>query len=225
MISALRLAALAAAAYDARPTWSTDNLRAVLTEEDGVSIVAFAGTDPARLNDWLRDIQAWPSRADPLIGPFHQGFLFDVLGIIETLKRDLTGKRVELLGHSKGGAEAQCAAAMLVAAGWPPLGLTTFGAPKVAGAGNTLLAPLLAPLAGADYRYRDDPVPRLPAGFAHPRPVTQLVPARFIFNVISDHFMRAYLAALRDAQPLAAETTAILRDAQAGALGAPAGAA
>jgi hypothetical protein len=191
------LALLAQATHHDAPTWARGDAFVYGTPtEDGAIVVAFRGSHS--INDWIHDFEVRPS-LDPELGWCHAGFLGNVRGVAGQIMHDVVGKRTIVTGHSKGGAEAKLFAALLVAAGRPPAQLTTFGAPRVAAQSNDRLAALLAAVPGMDYRHRVDPVPGLPHGFSHPRPVHQLVEPLAALEAITDHLIAHYIAALKAA--------------------------
>lgn len=168
------------------------NCHALIREIGGVAIVAFRGTDPRRLIDILQDLHAGVTR-DPLLGDLHAGFLEDVASVAWRLIPRLQGLPVAVTGHSKGGAEALVFSAMLAALARPPVRVSTFGAART-GRGSFL--PLVAPLAGCDYRYGSDPVPFAPPYFGTPRPLVQIGHPGDRIGVLEDHALSAYQSAL-----------------------------
>ena len=198
MITALRAAQFCAAAYDPASAWlarwETEDVHVFLTEAEGDLVIVHRGTDPADLADWLVDCDLVVTQ-DPIVGPvlFHE-----IIEVRRDIFRRVVGHSVVVTGHSKGGAEAQALAGFLVAVGVKVAQLETFGTPKLISTGNTRLPALLGTLAGQDYRHGGDPVPLLPLGFAHPRAVEQLAPARLEWpsDAIVDHEIANYIAAL-----------------------------
>lgn len=192
MITDLRACDLCEAAYTASAKWSRLDVHATLTEEDGLSIVAFRGS--ASLIDWFRDFQAIPHLPvkQQQIGLVHEGFFIDVMQVAPAIQEDLAGKEVVLAGHSKGAAEAQLLAALMVAAGTPPVQLVTFGAPRC---GFGRLQETMHGLPGSDFVNAPDPVPPLPIPYLHPRPTTQLGVKAWLPR-IEDHFLVNYRTAL-----------------------------
>lgn len=201
MISPLRLADLVEASYTAEPTWRAEwphgRVRAVRTDEDGATIVCFPGT--ANILDWFVDFRALPATvADyAALGPCHEGFADALDRIAVQMVADVAGKPVVIAGHSLGGALAHLFAGILVSVGAHPVGCWTFGAARCMADINERLPRLLADVPGLSYRHADDPVPFLLAGFSHPRPLTQLEPMRLELDVVADHFMSGYAAALQ----------------------------
>lgn len=100
----------------------------------GAVVIAYRGTDPLQLLDWIRNLTALTS-AD---GPFdrgdrvHYGFWLDAHNVHEELWDSIPALgSVYLCGHSAGGARAQVAAGALINAGFRVRGVATYGAPRV----------------------------------------------------------------------------------------------
>lgn len=195
MISDADLAGLAALAYTAAPTWWQGDVHACQVERGGATVVAFRGTVPDDMADWLRDIDAWPDFI-PGLGYCHAGFADGVKAIWGGLSVGLRDKpHVILTGHSLGGALAIIAAGMLAVAGSPPAALVTFGAPR---AGLERLAHALRGLPVRQYRNGDDPVPEVPSFFQHVRPLIAVgVPA---VDPLLDHEIARYQIAVAAAE-------------------------
>lgn len=157
---------LAAAAYLAAPTWASDDVHAVRTDFDGLlTVIAFRGTVPSLLRDWLRDlniIPTWRKR----IGWCHRGFMQGAELVFPALLAGTAGRQVILTGHSLGGALAVATAALLTRAGRPPAALVTFGAPRV---GLWRMRRLLRKVTVRQYCDGDDPVPCVPRPYLHMR--------------------------------------------------------
>jgi alpha-beta hydrolase superfamily lysophospholipase len=190
MHTAAELAGLSAAAYSSPGTWSVGCQRAVLTGD----VIAFRGTVPSSIGDWLCDFDAVPVE-DQHLGTCHQGFLDGVHELLPFILKD-TDPHTPLVitGHSLGGALAVLSAAMLVAMGRPVAGLTTFGAPRAAG---DRVRSLLAAVPVVQFRQGDDPVPLvpwMPGVFDHVVALTQIgVPS---LDPIDDHEIAGYAAVL-----------------------------
>ena len=185
----------ASAAYYVTPTFSAAcDINIVLTTVDNTIIVAFRGTEPTSLDDWLRDFDALP--IDTLkIGICHEGFLTGAEAVLDFLLAQLRGKQFVVTGHSLGGALAIAATALLVVNGVIPLKLTTFGAPNV-GIADTL-EKILAPVEGSRYRNGNDPVPLVPFWpFVSDRPQVQI--GEPLLDPIADHMLDKYLVSLED---------------------------
>lgn len=176
-----------AAAYSAPPTFVWRDVHAVLDGDD----LAFRGTEPTNVADWLRDFDWLPIRHRTL-GWCHRGFLDGVLGIFPLVPTQTTIRVVK--GHSMGGALAILFAALRTAAGQPPARLVTFGAPICAGSRARWL---LADVAQTHYRSGGDPVPFVPEAplfLDRPAALTQIGHASL--DPIADHLLGAYIHAL-----------------------------
>jgi triacylglycerol lipase len=106
---------------------------AVIAGGRGATIVAFAGTDPLKLNDWITDLDTFPA-SDGV----HEGFNA-AIGMIwreqicpVIINRPETERALVLAGHSLGGALAVVAASRMIAdLNLFPLGIYTYGCPRV----------------------------------------------------------------------------------------------
>src|SRR6185437_9905361 len=105
MIPTRRLAQLAADSYTCPASWRVGDVEGCIARIDGMSVVAFRGTEPLSIADWMRDLDAVPMR-HPAIGWCHRGFLTGALAIIPLIRRDLGPEPLILTGHSLGGALA-----------------------------------------------------------------------------------------------------------------------
>lgn len=192
LVSAAQCAAYAQAAYSGDPTWSAGDCYAYGFKgpAPGVLVVAFRGTNPAKLSDLLSDLDALPE-THPQLGRCHRGFLRNVLGVSDNIMTHTTGQQLVIVGHSKGAAEAALFAGLLAAAGRAPVQLTTFGMPKV---GGGALRQLVMPLRGQDFRNGGDPVTQVPLFFFHPRALRQL--GQDAPLAVSYHLMTAYAKAV-----------------------------
>lgn len=194
-----RIAELCRLAYDpARvPTWTVDGkVRAFLFDEPECPTVIFEGTRPAKLADWLRDIEAAASTIDPKLGPVHSGFLGDVLAVIFPIFRELKGKPVAFGGHSKGGSEAEIAAAIWSEAGETVARVTAFEPARVG-----LLGGIVAGLPGISTHIAPaiglgDPVPDVPSWLPHPRPLTIWRPVQTSIDPVEYHELDTVIAAM-----------------------------
>lgn len=185
------LAGLAASAYGAPPTWRAGDVHACLTEMPDATVIAFRGTEPESLADWVRDLEAWPMWVRGL-GYCHDGFASGVLAIWPALSAGLYDRgRVILTGHSLGGALAVIAAGMLALNGTPAARLVTFGAPR---AGTDKLVGVLRATPARQYRCGDDPVPEVPGFFEHVRPLIEVGSASL--DPLRDHEIARYQAAV-----------------------------
>lgn len=102
-------------------------------------LIAVRGT--ANMANWLYDVDVALRPSDYLDGRVHRGFAAASEEITEPLRRwmsgqgSLIGRRVELCGHSLGGAIVTYLAPWLVMQGVAVSGVTTYGSPRVGDAG------------------------------------------------------------------------------------------
>lgn len=111
----------------------TDTQGLVVGRGDTI-VIAFRGTEPAKIKDWLTDLQI------PLIegpkGMVHRGFLTRLLAVWPQLTTALlelqpAEKKVWITGHSLGASLAALAAAKLMVEGMAGVdGLYTYGQPR-----------------------------------------------------------------------------------------------
>lgn len=114
---------------------SVGDTQAVVAGNDEVVILAFRGTEPNNLRDWVTDAQA--ALASGPAGRVHRGFLRalmnawrEVRSAISTMQSN--GQSLWVTGHSLGAALATLAVASLrLEADKPVHGLYTFGQPRV----------------------------------------------------------------------------------------------
>ncbi len=177
----------------------------ILIEEMGDKvIVAFRGTT-ANYSDIMADLKFRPAMDDD-IGLCHRGFLEPTRDIYPDLRNHLktlgaVPNQIILVGHSKGGAEATDAAAIMVKdPEYPgvPGGLYTYGCPRV---GFPKLGRVLQSVYQERWCHGWDCVPSHPSwvwGYRHTCDVTQFGEGVHLFE---DHRMADYidgLTALRD---------------------------
>jgi hypothetical protein len=155
----------------------SDDTHCVVVSGDDFTLLAFRGTGPISVKNWLADddvqLVDQPEYTEGLV---HQGFagLLDNLWTLVTPL--LTGGEVWVTGHSLGGALATLAAARLEAEGRPPRAAYTFGSPRV---GDAAFARSYRPTL---YRfvYHRDVLPHLPLqgerGYTHVGFPVQLSP-------------------------------------------------
>jgi hypothetical protein len=101
---------------------------------DSHGVLAFRGTDPATLPNWLTDVVVKLVERAEYKGRVHQGFssvLRRTWGMIETILHEVQDKPLFVTGHSMGGALSVLAACRLAKMGCPPVVVYTFGAPRV----------------------------------------------------------------------------------------------
>lgn len=101
---------------------------------DTHAVLAFRGTDPVTLPNWLTDVVVKLVASDDYDGRVHHGFSSalrktwpKVAEVLDTAH----GKPLFLTGHSMGGALAVLTACRLAKADRPPVATYTFGAPRV----------------------------------------------------------------------------------------------
>lgn len=130
-----------------------------VARHDGVRVVAFSGSDPMRIGDWVLDVMA--HRTDD---GAHAGFDAGVDTVWAALLEAIAGGGdVWLTGHSLGGALATVAALRLLREGLDVTGICTYGAPRTGDA--AFAAALRAEGMGARLLrlvYGSDIVPTLP---------------------------------------------------------------
>lgn len=105
--------------------------------DDNLILVAFRGTEPIRLRDWMTDVDLAFAPFPRGRGHVHAGFWralsyvwTDLMGIIK--QEQTTGQSLWFTGHSLGGALATLATARLrLEYDKPVNGLYTFGQPRV----------------------------------------------------------------------------------------------
>lgn len=101
---------------------------------DTHAVLAFRGSDPVTLPNWVTDAVVRLVERPEYQGRVHQGFSSvlkrswgPILGILE----DAGDKPLFLTGHSMGGALAVLAACRLAKLGRPPVAIYTFGSPRI----------------------------------------------------------------------------------------------
>ncbi len=137
----------------------------------GATIVAFAGTDPLNINDWITDLRALPSEHG-----IHTGFQEAVTATWDQIKTAIVGRpageQVFFTGHSLGGALAIIAAMKALSIeNVRPTAVYTFGSPRP---GNQQFADAYTPVLGdATFRlvYGADIVPTLPPSIRDLQPL------------------------------------------------------
>jgi triacylglycerol lipase len=134
----------------------------------GGTIIAFAGSDPLKIEDWITDFDAAPSPDD-----VHTGFREAIANVWPEIKRMIDARPMSeqplfFTGHSLGGALAIVAAERALSEA--KVGATavyTFGSPRTGGPG--FFANYLPSLANSTYRLVDgtDVVPTVPPPLAN----------------------------------------------------------
>jgi hypothetical protein len=101
---------------------------------DTHAVVAFRGTDPVTLPNWLTNAVVRLVRCGEYAGRVHHGFsssLRRTWSKFEPILEEAQDKPLFLTGHSMGGALSILAACRLANIGRPPVATYTFGAPRV----------------------------------------------------------------------------------------------
>lgn len=101
---------------------------------DTHAVLAFRGSDPMTLPNWLTDMVVRLVECGEYEGRVHYGFssaLRSTWSMIETALSAAEERPLFITGHSMGGALAVLAACRLSRLGRPPAAIYTFGAPRV----------------------------------------------------------------------------------------------
>ena len=170
-----RLAVLSRDAYDHK-THGVGGVEALYTIEDDVQVLAFRGTERNK-KDILRDLRGFPWKCNGIW--MHSGFGKGAAKFLEGTDihyEMFGGLPLILTGHSLGGALAVAFAALLVAEGYTPSGLVTFGAPSVGYGGALKRA--LSNVPQARYVNGADCVPNQPHLGTHTCKATLIGPER-----------------------------------------------
>jgi triacylglycerol lipase len=140
-----------------------------IAENDLILVVAFRGSEPKQLVDWLDDAQICQSPWGTSGAKVHNGFakslsaVWGTIGLLPERLQNRGNKTVWITGHSLGGALAElCAARVAMESGIPVQGVYTFGQPRV-GDGSFATAVENA-IGGRIFRHVNhrDLVPRVP---------------------------------------------------------------
>lgn len=121
---------------------SVREVQAFIAGSDDAVIVAFRGTRPDQLLDWMTDVDAWQVDFSdyfkcPDVGDTHQGFRLGLLRVWDMILADVVAfqdkaQTLWITGHSLGGSLAALAtAAFTFAKRMPVNGLYTYGQPRV----------------------------------------------------------------------------------------------
>ncbi len=100
---------------------------------DTHAVLAFRGTNPTTLPNWVTDAVVRLVACGEYDGRVHYGFsaaLRRTWGLIEPILEAARDRPLFVTGHSMGGALAVLAACRLARAGRPPVATYTFGAPR-----------------------------------------------------------------------------------------------
>ena len=101
---------------------------------DTYAVLAFRGSDPVTLPNWVTDLVVQLVECKEYQGRVHHGFssvLHRTWARIETLLEHVRDRPLFLTGHSLGGALAVLSACRLARMGRPPAAIYTFGSPRV----------------------------------------------------------------------------------------------
>ncbi len=101
---------------------------------DTHAVLAFRGSDPVTLPNWLTDAVVRLVEREEYDGKVHLGFssvLKRSWTKVEQILNEAQGKPLFLTGHSMGGALAMLTACRLAKGDRPPVATYTFGAPRV----------------------------------------------------------------------------------------------
>jgi triacylglycerol lipase len=142
------------ASNDPDTGWPPKSACMVAAGGRGATIIAFAGTDPLKIEDWITDFDAVPSPDD-----LHTGFQEAVANVWPKIKQVIDARPASeqplfFTGHSLGGALAIIAAQRALSEA--KVGATavyTFGSPRTGGPG--FFASYLTSLADSTYRLVD----------------------------------------------------------------------
>jgi triacylglycerol lipase len=147
--NALYLAHASEVAYDRAPTATAmerlglrafafrskvTRTRGFLGVCDTHAVLAFRGSDPVTLPNWVTDAVVRLVERDEYGGRVHMGFssvLRRTWGKVERILAEAQDKPLFLTGHSMGGALAVLTGCRLAKAGRPPVAIYTFGSPRV----------------------------------------------------------------------------------------------
>jgi triacylglycerol lipase len=172
ILKALRLTKLTLITNNALTGLPPHSACVVVAEGRGATFVAFAGSDPAKPEDWITDFEATPSPDD-----LHSGFAKAVETVWPAIQAALTNRiaptqPVFFTGHSLGGALAILAA--FLAASREPLErnveqivVYTFGSPR--NGGEKFFSDYTRRLGDATFRFihGTDIVPTVPFTLLH----------------------------------------------------------
>jgi hypothetical protein len=101
---------------------------------DTHAVLAFRGSDPVTLPNWMTDVVVKLVEREEYDGRVHHGFsavLRRTWDKVESILDAARDKPLFLTGHSMGGALAVLTACRLAKAGRPPVAIYTFGSPRI----------------------------------------------------------------------------------------------
>jgi hypothetical protein len=101
---------------------------------DTHAVLAFRGTDPVTLPNWVTDTVVRLVRCGEYEGKVHSGFssvLRKTWSKVETILEEVGDRPLYLTGHSMGGALAVLTAYRLAKAGKKPMAVYTYGSPRI----------------------------------------------------------------------------------------------
>lgn len=180
--------ALCEAAYSEPPTIQNGDCFVRVTPFNGLTWLAFRGTNPGYMPDVLTDVCAFPCNYPPL-GDVHAGFIRNVLRVRGELQRVIGNKPWAATGHSKGGAEAILFGCLMATAAREPEMIVTYGAPRC---GFEILNAIRAALPGPDLRNRCDPVPSVSSLFLPSANWDQIGSPDLTLDPIACHMLSDY---------------------------------
>ena len=131
-------------------------------------LIAFRGTEVAKIKDWFTDLMAIGVPAPSGVGKIHTGFAVGLGAVWPQLQQALAEQYhgqvpIWLTGHSLGGALATLAAAQIrFNANLPVQGLYTFGQPRVGDRKFTKFLMLAMPERLVRFINNNDIVPQVP---------------------------------------------------------------
>jgi len=152
--------------YDSCEFFDCNGTQAYVMMDEYRTVVAFRGTEPNRLEDWVTDFRRrkQPVAGLPAFGKIHSGFdsaFTDAWasGLASCVAN--SQHPVYVTGHSLGGALAMRSVTEMLSNGWPVAGLYTYGQPRV---GNRTFAREFNKRFKKAYRFvhNNDIVPRVP---------------------------------------------------------------